>query len=110
MDQELVSLLQSPDREKAAKGAQMLAAFLSKASFPSKSVQALREVTLRHGRTVLSPRRSRRALRPTCWRGRIGACVRAHMPVRACMCESECARACLAGRERRGLMGLQLPR
>ncbi len=45
MDEELVSLLQSPDSETAAKGAQMLAAFLSKASFPSKSVQALREVT-----------------------------------------------------------------
>jgi len=45
MDQELVSLLQSPDRETALKGAQMLAAFLSKASFPSKAVQALREVT-----------------------------------------------------------------
>ena len=44
MDQELVSLLQSPDRETAAKGAEMLASFLSKASFPSKSVQALREV------------------------------------------------------------------
>ena len=44
MDQELVSLLRSPDRDTSAKGAQMLAAFLSKASFPSKSVQALREV------------------------------------------------------------------
>ena len=45
MDQELVLLLRSSDRVTAAKGAEMLAAFLSKASFPSKSVQALREVS-----------------------------------------------------------------
>ena len=44
MDQELVSQLVSEDRETAAKGARSLAAFLSKASFPSKSVQALSEV------------------------------------------------------------------
>jgi hypothetical protein len=83
MDQELVSLLQSPDREKAAKGAQMLAAFLSKASFPSKSVQALREVTLRHGRTVLSP-----SAQPPCLASDVlarphwGLCACAH----ACAC------------------------
>ena len=44
MDQELVSLLSSSDRDAATKGAEMLASFLSSASFPSKSVQALREV------------------------------------------------------------------
>lgn len=44
MDQELVSLLRSSDRDAAAKGAEMLATFLTNASFPSKSVQALREV------------------------------------------------------------------
>ena len=44
MDQELVTLLQSPYRATAVKGAEMLASFLSQASFPSKSVQALREV------------------------------------------------------------------
>lgn len=39
-----MALLRSPDRDTAAKGAEMLASFLSRASFPSKSVQALREV------------------------------------------------------------------
>lgn len=44
MDTELIQLLKSDDKDAAAKGATMLASFLSKASFPSKSVQALREV------------------------------------------------------------------
>jgi hypothetical protein len=44
MDAELINLLKSPEKDAAAKGAAMLASFLSRASFPSKSVQALREV------------------------------------------------------------------
>ncbi len=44
MDAELIHLLKSPEKDAAAKGAAMLASFLSRASFPSKSVQALREV------------------------------------------------------------------
>ena len=75
-------LLQSPDRERAAKGAQMLAAFLSRASFPSKSVQALREVTSGAfaSKTVLDP----------C------VCVRVRAIERACVraCVSEYVFAC----------------
>jgi hypothetical protein len=44
MDQELVNLLQCTDKASVEKGAGMLAAVLADASFPSKSVQALREV------------------------------------------------------------------
>jgi hypothetical protein len=44
MDQELVTLLKSSDRDAASKGAELLATFLAQASFPSKSIQALREV------------------------------------------------------------------
>ena len=88
MDQELVLLLQSPDRERAAKGAQMLAAFLSRASFPSKSVQALREVTSGAfaSKTVLDP--------CVCVRVRAieRACVRAWVSEYVCAC---CVRACL---------------
>ena len=86
MDQELVSLLQSPDREKAAKGAQMLAAFLSKASFPSKSVQALREVTLRSHRALPLG-----AAAVPCVR-RAGAAALGPVCVRTCLCVHACVR------------------
>jgi hypothetical protein len=44
MDQELVDLLQSGDANDTARGAEMLSSFLFRASFPGKSVQALKEV------------------------------------------------------------------
>ena len=104
MDQELVLLLQSPDRERAAKGAQMLAAFLSRASFPSKSVQALREVTSGAfaSKTVLDPcvcvrvRAIERACVRACVRGCLSTYLRAAC-VRACVpaCVRACVHACV---------------
>ncbi len=94
MDQELVSLLQSPDRERAARGAQMLAAFLSRASFPSKSVQALREVTPKRSRraAVLCVEISALCSLHGCSRASERVSERASVRARACL--HACLRAC----------------